>query len=208
MAATLNDSDIRGSLHRKVLRKHHARDNTLVVDELGLNHGRCRADVAVINGHLIGFEIKSDEDTLARLEEQISAYDATFDRSTAVVGCRHVGKAKVMLPPWWGIMLARRGPRGAVRFERIRHATRNDSVDPFSVARLLWRDEAEAILAGGDVPRKVLRQPRAVLYKELVKMLPLRELRKQVRDCLLNRKKWRRLQSPSPSGGLCRHIAT
>lgn len=192
MASRLNDRKVRGSLHQKVLRRHHVRSDTLVIDELGLNHGRYRADVAVINGHLIGFEIKSDEDTLARLEEQIRAYDAVFDRSTAVVGRRHVSKAMTTLPKWWGVMMADLGPRGAVRFKSIRQATRNRSVNPFSVAQLLWRDEAETILVERGAPRRLLRQPRAALYKELTSVLPLADLQEKVRDCLRSRRNWRR----------------
>jgi len=63
----MNDAGIRRNLHCKKLRRHHVDPDTLVVDELGLKHGKCRADIAVINGHLMGYEIKSDDDSLRRL---------------------------------------------------------------------------------------------------------------------------------------------
>ena len=72
----MNDAQIRSSFHSKKLRRHHATPDTLVVDELGLKHGKCRADIAVINGHLIGYEIKSDDDSLHRLARQVEAYNA------------------------------------------------------------------------------------------------------------------------------------
>ncbi len=53
----MNDVEIRQNFHRKILRRQHAQKNTLVIDELGLNHGRCRADIAVVNGHFWGFVI-------------------------------------------------------------------------------------------------------------------------------------------------------
>jgi hypothetical protein len=55
----MNDPLIRKAFHCSFLQKEHAAPTTLVVDELGLEHGKCRADIAVINGHLIGYEIKS-----------------------------------------------------------------------------------------------------------------------------------------------------
>ena len=46
----MKDIDIRINTHKKILLNHHKNDNTLVIDELGLKHGNCRADIAVING--------------------------------------------------------------------------------------------------------------------------------------------------------------
>lgn len=63
----MRDRDVRQALHRKVLKEHHGDADTLVLDELGLRHGTCRVDIAVVNGYLHGYEIKSDSDTLERL---------------------------------------------------------------------------------------------------------------------------------------------
>ena len=54
----MNDGRIRAAFHGKILRRQHLCPETLVLDELGLMHGRCRADIAVVNGCLIGYEIK------------------------------------------------------------------------------------------------------------------------------------------------------
>ena len=203
----MNDSEIRTNLHQKVLRKHHVHSDTLVIDELGLQHGAFRADIVVVKGHLAGIEIKSDEDTLSRLDDQVAAYDAVFDRSTAVVGARHVEAVIDRLPEWWGVMLARRGTRGAVRFSSVRRAGTNKGVDAFSVAQLLWHTEAAGILSEMGAPGSLLRQPRAVLYGELVEALPIRDLRRRVRDCLRGRADWRHPSRPSRYGGSFRPTA-
>src|SRR4051812_32014446 len=65
------DSEIRAALHRKALRAFHHCNDTLVIDELGIAHAKARIDVAVINGCLHGFEIKSAADTLTRLPRQL-----------------------------------------------------------------------------------------------------------------------------------------
>jgi len=75
----MNDLQIRKAFHRTFLRTHHRDPSTLVLDELGLQHGKSRADIAVINGDLSGFEIKSDVDSLQRLTRQIERYSAVFD---------------------------------------------------------------------------------------------------------------------------------
>ncbi|WP_283807951.1 DUF2130 domain-containing protein [Bradyrhizobium macuxiense] len=69
------DRDVRQALHRKVLKERHGDADTLVLDELGLRHGTCRVDIAVVNGYLHDYEIKSDADTLvaAKLRRSIPA---------------------------------------------------------------------------------------------------------------------------------------
>jgi len=116
----MNDSIIRNNFHRKKLKKYHEDKNTLVIDELGLNHGKNRADIAVVNGLIIGYEIKSSSDTLSRLEEQIKSYNAIFDKVNIIVGSCHLENIQKHLPEWWGIIHAEKGPRGAVKFDLIR----------------------------------------------------------------------------------------
>lgn len=94
----MRDRDVRQALHRKVLKEHHGDADTLVLDELGLRHGTCRVDIAVVNGYLHGYEIKSDSDTLERLPAQIATYGLVLDRATLVVGERHLEKAKPLIP--------------------------------------------------------------------------------------------------------------
>ena len=197
---SLNDAAIRQALHHKKLRKHHADIDTLVIDELGLQHGKCRADIAVINGHLAGYEIKSDDDSLTRLAQQIDAYNAVFDCVTTVVGKRHLVGVERLIPSWWGIMVAGKGQRGAVHFETVRLAKMNLSTDDFSVAQLLWRNEAEEELIKIGYTGRVLKQNRASLYNELINTLGARELRKIVRERLKIRKGWRHLVQPFQDG--------
>lgn len=204
----MNDAQIRSSFHSKKLRRYHAAPETLVVDELGLKHGRCRADIAVINCHLIGYEIKSDGDSLRRLAEQVDAYSAVFDRATVVVGRRHLKDVKMLTPRWWGITAATEGQRGAIHFDTVRRATLNPSTDDFVVAQLLWRNEAEEELVKRGVSGRILRQKRLVLYRELVHVLDAHELRNVVRKRLKSRTDWRRPARLSPGDGSSQPCAT
>ncbi len=204
----MNDVDIRQNIHKKILRRQHAQKDTLVIDELGLNHGRCRADIAVINGHLVGYEIKSNNDSLRRLEGQVKAYNAVFDKVFIVVGDRYSNSIKNYIPEWWGVVASVRGMRDAVNFDIIREARTNEKIDPISIAQLLWRNEAEEILQQKNLPPQILRQPRAVLYEYLVDTLNICELRKFVREYFKKRKNWRCPESPSRYGGLFQPAAT
>src|SRR5438132_3874390 len=108
----MTDFEIRRSFHGKMLRRHHGAPDTLVVDELGLQYGSGRADIAVVNGRLVGYEIKSDNDSLARLKRQISLYDAIFDSITIVVGLKHCSVICQRVPGHWGVVLAQIGKGG------------------------------------------------------------------------------------------------
>ncbi len=204
----MNDVEIRQNFHRKILRRQHAHKDTLVIDELGLNHGKCRADIAVVNGRFVGYEIKSNNDSLRRLGEQVKSYSAVFDRVSIIVGNRYINCIQDYIPEWWGVIVSAKGPRGAVNFDLIRKAQTNKNFDPISIAKLLWRNEAEEILMQKKMPSKILRQPRAILYECLVDVLNTCELRKIVRKYLKNRRNWRCPALPSRYDGLCQPAAT
>lgn len=204
----MNDSQIRASFHQKCLRKHHRDPSTLVVDELGLRHGKCRADIAVINGHLIGYEIKSDVDSLRRLSDQIDSYNAVFDRVSAVVAECHLSEAVAMLPEWWGVISVREGQCGTTHFESIRRSKQNIHVDDYAIAQLLWRNEAQEILVNLGIHGKQLQEKRSNLYGYIVNELDSSELRKTVKQYLMKRTNWRHPALLSPSDDLYQPNAT
>jgi hypothetical protein len=137
---------------------------------------------------------------LDRLEEQVGAYSAVFDRATVVVGAKHLGSVRSLVPRWWGIVVCHQGKRGGIAFETLREARRNKSVDPFSIAQLLWSDEASHILKSLGEPPKTLRQKRSALYEQLAALLVLSELRCKITACLKGRKDWRCRARPFQGG--------
>jgi hypothetical protein len=145
----------------------------------------------VVNGHLIGYEIKSDNDSLRRLEEQVKSYNSVFDMVSIIVGDRYINSIQNHIPRWWGVIVSVRGPKGAVNFDIIRKARTNKNVDPVSLARLLWRNEAEEILRQKKLPPRILRKPRAILYEHLADKLNICELRRFIREYFKRRKNWR-----------------
>jgi len=180
----MNDLEIRSAYHRRRLARQHRNPDTLVVDELGLRHGACRADIAIVNGHLVGVEIKSDVDSLERLDAQIEGYSSVFDQAVLVTTHKHLRQAMERIPEWWGVVRAELGPRGGVDFFTVRRTMPNPGVDLYSVSQLLWRTEAAEILSGLGAEPHLLRHSRAVLYEQLVSQLSPRELRKRVRDTM------------------------
>src|ERR1043165_1264120 len=120
----MNDPVIRSAFHQSVLHNVHCCNNCLVVDELGLNNGAVRADIAVLNGKLIGYEIKTSSDKLTRLPRQVKAYNQIFEEAHIVVAEKHLSSAKKIIPKWWGIYLIRVSD-GIISFDYHRPACPN-----------------------------------------------------------------------------------
>lgn len=195
----MRELDVRRALYAKVLDEHVGRDDTRVLDELGLANGDARVDVAVVNGFLHGYEIKSAKDTLERLPHQIEVYSAILDRVTLVVYAGHLDKALAAIPAWWGVKQATSGARGAVHFEEVRRPHLNQAIDPRALVTLLWSNEVLALLEERGLARGVRGRARRFLYDRLAGAVPLDELRSIVRARLKARKAWnRRADGPRP----------
>lgn len=186
----MRDRDVRRALHEELAREHADElEQTLFVDELGLC-GEVRVDVAVVNGSLSGYELKSERDTLRRLPNQVAFYSRVLDFATLVVAESHLKGARELIAPWWGLTLAR-AHGGEVILEHVKEPEFNVSVDPMSIAQLLWRDEALAELAARGLDRGVRTKPRWVVWSRLVEAVDRDELRAAVRDRLKDRSGWR-----------------
>lgn len=183
----MRDVDLRTALVRRLTRRHSHEPNARILHELGLRHGKARVDIAVVNGALHGYELKSDNDTLERLVRQEQIYSTVLDRVTLVVGERHSRKAISMVPEWWGVQVVKMGPRGGMNFYSARRARNNPSQDPIAIAKLLWRDEALELLSRLGAAEGLRSKPRAMIYARLAKVAGLEEIRSTVRHRLRNR---------------------
>lgn len=186
----MNDAQIRDATRQSLYVQHRNDRDTVIFDELGVRHGSSRIDLAVVNGELQGFELKSNQDTLIRLPEQAEAFGRVFDRVTLVVEERHVRRAVNVVPDWWGVRVACRGA-GGVRFCDLKHAMRNPSLDPAAIVALLWRGEALDFLQDLGVAEGVRSKSRAEVYARVVRETDVDVLCNRVRTCLRQRLNWR-----------------
>lgn len=187
----MNEAQIREAFHRKYLLRQHMNASTIVVDELGLHHGKFRADIAVVNCKLVGYEIKSDNDTLRRLKDQIQGYTSIFNKVFLISTERHIDASYAVIPQWWGMILAYCGTRGGIHFRQLRSARDNPLTDNQALAKLLWRNEAVELLEDFGVQGKALRKRREVLYSDIAEKVSSTRLRLAVRDFLMKRQNWR-----------------
>lgn len=186
-----SDPEIRRALYAKKFRALERKANTLVIEELGLAHARSRIDVAVINGCIHGYEIKSAKDTLDRLPSQIEIYRQTLQKLTIVAAPKHIAGIMDKAPEWCGVTIAEQGSRGGIRFHVLRNAAANPEIDPVMMAHLLWRDEVIELLDQAGYAPKELRRPRRQLYEMLCDAMTLREITASIRSSMAQRQAWR-----------------
>jgi hypothetical protein len=195
-----SDADIRRALHRKKLDRIKAAGDILVVDELGLAHARSRIDVAVINGCIHGYEIKSGQDTLERLPSQLEIYQDTLQRLTVVCASRHVDGVMRLTPKWCGITEVVEGSRGGVHFRTLRREGRNPHVRASMLAHLLWHSEAVTLLSRYEIPARELRRPRKQLYERIAELMTPREITGAIKEFMARRSAWRVPRAAVPYG--------
>ena len=198
---TTNDTVIREALKLHLTYLHTGNPKLRIIEELGVEHGAARMDIAVINGVLHGYEIKSDRDTLLRLPEQMGNYNSVFDQITLVVGKSHLHDAINLVPDWWGVMIAKIDCNGSVVFNGIREAKNNRQQNSLSVARLLWRNEALELLERVGEASGYRSKSRNLIYERLSVVFDQETLEEKVRDVLCFREAWRSDVPLALSGG-------
>lgn len=180
--AALNDADIRGKLSEWLVDQFAHDHSTVVCHEFAVPRPSARADVAVINGRLSGFEIKSDHDSLSRLPQQIASYSAVFERVTLVTTAAHLNKATMHVPDWWGILVAH--PTSPLRI--IRDARMNRGLDIEKAMYLLSCAELRDIAKRRNcLPFAKSRKTQLII--SLCEAVSERKLMGEIRSSLKNR---------------------
>lgn len=186
----ITDSDIRQAIYAKLIPEIIGTSPSRVVNEMSICAGDARVDIAVINGKLHGFEIKSEADTLARLEGQISAYNRVFDTMTIICGENHLDAVTEIIPPWWGIYSVKYN-FSTVQFTKIRYAEVNNDVCKIALAQLLWKSELAALLNEAGVRKGISGKPCRELWKIVSDTFSTNVLKVKVREALKIRADWR-----------------
>lgn len=185
------DRDIRAYLYENYLRKYTEDETARVVPEMGLSAHAARIDIGVVNGQLVGYEIKSDRDNLDRLPHQLEIYNQIFDLITVVSGPKHEKKLEAWLPAHCGLLVTHRGSEGSV-LRTVREASQNPERNGYMIASLLWHNEAKQLLMEVGLGKGLSKLRRWELWERLAAYFAdIDELAEQVRLILKSRTTWR-----------------
>jgi hypothetical protein len=159
----------KAALTRNVLLgKHNLRTASMVTE---FRVGECKADVVILNGTGTVYEIKSERDSLTRLERQIAAYAKVFATVNVIASDCHVTAITDLIPKDVGVLcLDRRGHITSAR-EAVE---RPERTSPAAIFACLRTDEARRILIAQNVfiPQVPNTEMNGVLKQLFLKLEP------------------------------------
>lgn len=181
MVHMLNEAEIKAALIDKLIERGMLQDAVLINEMVVANWSR-RADIAVVNGRLYAFEVKSDLDTLQRLDGQISAYLDRFDKVTVVTTRKFSSLIFERMPPEVEIWEAS-SDGGEVSLRVARRGKTKEITCKRTLCGFLLKSEIISFLRQRNDQLALQDMSRENLIL-LVKPYPLKELRSYVLACL------------------------
>jgi hypothetical protein len=184
----LNDNKVRMLLLKELNERYGNCTDTRIINELGLDFGASRVDVAVVNGIMHGYEIKSDLDNLLRLPRQISYYNRAFERMTIVVSRKYLSEVKELVPLWWGIKVISSDQKRLIVVRKGRKVTNQD---PILIIKLLWKKELEGLIDHLGLSKSLKKMRKNQLLALLNQEADFSVIRDYVYEVLKQRQNWR-----------------
>jgi len=157
----------RSALTHNILLGKHSLNSAAMLTEF--RAGTCKADLVILNGTATVYEIKSERDSLARLENQIRHYRRVFAKIFVIAAEAHVQSVLDATPANVGVL-------SLVRWDRIstvREAVETvDEVCPVTIFESLRTAEACQILkklgvAPAEVPNTQLHSALRTQFEAL-----------------------------------------
>jgi transcriptional regulator NrdR family protein len=153
--------------------------NAVLINELVVANWSRRADIAVANGKLHAFEIKSDVDNLRRLDGQVTTYLDQFDKVTVVTTSRYADPVLEMMPEQVEVWEARPS-RDGVDFKVVRRGKTQLIKCKSALLRFLTKEEMLAIV------RKKKISGTFDTKKSLTHLIEANLSVKDIRECVLD----------------------
>lgn len=126
----------KNALANKVLLGRHSLNTSTLLTEL--QAGRSKADLVIVNGTSTVYEIKTELDSVARLQSQVESYRRVFDRIVVVTHESQLARVSRSVGEDVGITLL----SGRYTLHRIRRASPNaPNVSPAALFSCLRRGE-------------------------------------------------------------------
>lgn len=172
-------------LKESVVKRINSTKQSKIWYELVIAKGKARVDIAKCNEEeLVGWELKTEFDTLKRLDRQVVWFSKVFDRMTLVTHEKHLKKAMDKVPSWWRVESYTDDG-----LKIVQEGESNPKISVATLCKLLWRDELVVEL------RKLGETCLSKLNKSQLRMLLWRKrdpevVKKIVRKVLLKREDW------------------
>ena len=168
----------RAALTHKILLGVHSLPTASMMNEFRV--GECKADVAILNGTATVYEIKSERDSLNRLERQIAAYSTVFAKVYVIAAEGHVHAVERTVPDFVGIMQLNRRHHISTLREALDQPERTS---PNAIFDSIRTAEARMILSslGVTIPTMPNTRLHSVLREQFIKLDPVQAHAEMVR---------------------------
>ncbi|MDC5295211.1 sce7726 family protein [Acinetobacter baumannii] len=188
----LGPNDIRTALRNWVYKKFELKQNDILINELGFwnkdpeSTVDCsfRADLALANGRLVGFEIKSQKDSLKRWTSQMMAYNNVFDEIWLCSHGKHLHRALDITDKHIGVLAV--DDSGSITV--VRYATENTKLNFYDLSGLLWKEELLAFAALNNIIEVKSRMTKNEIRDILSKYSSVNKLKPYLLQKLKERK--------------------
>ncbi|MGO8785877.1 MAG: sce7726 family protein [Terriglobia bacterium] len=131
----------KAALTQNILLGKHSLHSASMLNEFRV--GECKADIAILNGTATAYEVKSERDSLNRLERQVAAYSKVFARVYVITADDHVDAVKGLVPKDVGILCL----NGRHHISTLRDAPdRPERTCPAAIFDSIRAEEARMIL--------------------------------------------------------------
>ncbi|MFZ0630061.1 MAG: sce7726 family protein [Acidobacteriaceae bacterium] len=160
----------KAALTHKILLGKHSLQTASMINEFRV--GDCKADVAILNGTATVYEVKSERDSLVRLDRQIAAYSTVFAKVYVIAAESHLDAVLSTVPDAVGILCLNK---------RHQISTVRDAVDqpertsPGAIFDSIRTGEARMILSslGISIPHVPNTELHRVLRHAFVRLDPI-----------------------------------
>jgi hypothetical protein len=181
LAAT-RDRDIRVALERWLLSKQH-NSPVRIIHEFPIPRPSARIDLALINGRISGYEIKSDVDSLTRLPSQLGSYGKIFEQLCVVTTPKKSRTVLENTPSWCGVLCY--SDEG--KFKTLRKLKLNPNVDIECLLYSLSKKELLKIAATASLNYVKTKNLKSEIISEIINNASRRSIIKNCRYQLKNR---------------------
>jgi hypothetical protein len=159
----------KAALTHNILLGKHSLKTAAMLNEFRV--GECKADLAILNGTAKVYEVKSERDSLSRLERQVAAYATVFAQVYVIAAESHIGAVMASVPRGVGILLL----NTRHQIQTLREATdRPERTSPAAIFDSIRTDEARRILLsqGVSIPPVPNTELNSVLRQLFIKLDP------------------------------------
>lgn len=160
----------KAALTHKVLLGAHSLQTASMLTEF--RAGQSKADLVILNGTATVYEIKSERDSLSRLQKQLQAYRQVFAKAYVIAGDNHIDAVLKAAPCDVGVMLL----SNRHQISTVRAADdRPDRTSAGAIFDALRSSEAKKILElrGAKIPNVPNTQMAATLRAMFVQLRPV-----------------------------------